>query len=77
MVAELEQVVLDAAIEAVYRNTGIQLKAAPGKKKGGRTIDAEITVEGYRKARFAAEQAAGFAAPAGTHDTIPVTVCPL
>ena len=53
--AEIDRDVLDAAIEAVYRNTGIQLKAAPGKKKGDRTIDAEITIEGYKKIRFAAE----------------------
>jgi hypothetical protein len=53
--AEIEQDILDAAIEAVYRTTGIKLKAAPEKKKGDRAIDAEITIEGYKKARFAAE----------------------
>jgi len=52
---EIERDVLDAAIEAVYRNTGIKLKAAPVKKKGARAIDAEITIEGYKKARFTAE----------------------
>ena len=53
--AEAEKDMLDAAIVAVYRTAGIKLKANPGAKKDGREIDAEITIEGYTKTRFAAE----------------------
>jgi hypothetical protein len=52
---ETEKSMLDAAIAAVYRTAGIQLKVKPETKKGKRVIDAEITIEGYNKPRFAAE----------------------
>lgn len=52
MEAEIERDVLDAAIAAVYRTTGIKIKATPQKKKGNKLIDAEITIEGYKQARF-------------------------
>jgi hypothetical protein len=50
-----EQHILNAAIEAVHRTTGIRLKAKPQIKKDGRLIDAEITIKGKKKPRFAAE----------------------
>ena len=53
--AEIERDVLDAAIAAVYRTTGITIKATPQKKKGGELVDAELTIDGYKKARFNAE----------------------
>jgi len=49
---EKEQTILDAAIAAVYRTTGIRLKVHPEIKKGNRILDTEITVEGYKKPRF-------------------------
>ena len=52
---EIERNVLDAAIAAVYRTTGIKIKATPQKKKGGELVDAELTIDGYKKARFNAE----------------------
>ncbi len=55
MDAEIEQDVLNAAIEAVNRTAGIKIKATPKKKEGDMLIDAELTIDGYKKARFAAE----------------------
>jgi len=52
---KIKRDILDAAIAAVYLTAGILLKATPQVKKGNRVIDAEITIEGYKKTRFAAE----------------------
>jgi hypothetical protein len=52
---EIERDVLDAAIAAVNRTTGIKIKATPQRKKAGKVIDAELTIEGYKQARFHAE----------------------
>jgi len=49
-----KQKILDAAIAAVNRAAEINLKAKP-VKKGNQEIDAEITIEGYKKARYTAE----------------------
>lgn len=50
----LEQEILNAAIAAVNRTAAIKLKARPAKK-GNREIDAEITIEGYKNTKYAAE----------------------
>ncbi len=52
---KIERELLDAAIAAVYLAAGIKLKAIHEVKKGNRVIDAEITIEGYKKIRFLAE----------------------
>jgi len=52
---ELERTVLEAAIAAVLRTAGIKLKAQTQLKRGNRLLDAEITVEGLKKVRFAVE----------------------
>ena len=46
---------LDVAIAAVKRTAGIQLKANTEIIQGRKEVDAEITIEGYKKPRFAAE----------------------
>ena len=55
METEIDRDVLDAAIAAVNRTTGIKIKATPQKKKGDKLIDAEITIDGHKQARFNAE----------------------
>jgi len=50
-----ERTILDAAIAAVYRTAGIKLKAHDEVRKGERILDAEITIEGNKKVRYAAE----------------------
>lgn len=52
--AALEQEILNAAIAAVNRTAAIKLKART-IKKGNQEFDAEITIEGYKKIRYAAE----------------------
>ncbi len=49
-----EQEILNAAIAAVNHTAKIKLKAKPAKK-GNQEIDAEITIDGYKKAKYAAE----------------------
>jgi hypothetical protein len=51
----IEQDMLDVAIAAVKRTAGIQLKANTKVIRGNKKIDAEITIEGYKKPRYAAE----------------------
>ena len=51
----IERVVLEAAIAAVHRTAGIKLKAKTEVKRGDRILDAEITLEGHKNARFAVE----------------------
>ena len=51
-----EQQLLQMAIEAFYRQTGLQLRAQAGDLDiGGRGIDAIVEVEGYKALRFTAE----------------------
>jgi len=52
---ELERTVLEAAIAAVHRTAGIKLKAQTEVKRRNKVLDAEITIEGHKKARFAVE----------------------
>jgi len=54
-IVEKEQVLLDAAIKAVNRTANVKLKANTGAKIKNKQIDAEITIEGYKKIHFAAE----------------------
>jgi hypothetical protein len=55
MKQDLEKTVLEAAIAAVHRTTGIELKANPEVKRGNRAIDAEIIIGGHKKTVYAAE----------------------
>ena len=55
VIVEKEQYLLDAAITAVNRTANIKLKATNGAKIKNKQIDAEITIEGYKKIHFAAE----------------------
>lgn len=54
-IVKKEQYLLDAAITAVNRTANIKLKATTGAKIENKQIDAEITIEGYKKIHFAAE----------------------
>ena len=52
---KLERTVLEAAIAAVYRTAGIKLKAQTEIKRRNMVLDAEIKIEGHKKARFTVE----------------------
>ena len=52
---ELETAVLEAAIAAVHRTAGIKLKVQQRAKRGKKILDAEIKIEGHKKALFTAE----------------------
>jgi hypothetical protein len=52
---KLERTMLEAAIAAVHRTAGIKLKAQMQVECGNRLLDAEITIEGLEKVRFAVE----------------------
>ena len=52
---ELNRTVLKAAIAAVNRTAGIKLKAQTVVKRRNKVPDAEITIEGLNKVRFAVE----------------------
>ena len=55
VIVEKEQYLLDAAITAVNRTANIKLKATTGPEIKNKQVDAEITIEGYKKIHFAAE----------------------
>lgn len=50
---ELERTMLEATLAAVHRTAGIKLKAQMQVKRGNRLLDAEITIDGLKKVRFA------------------------
>lgn len=52
---KLEKTVLEAAIAAVHRTAGIKMKIQTEVKRQNKVPDAEITIEGHKKARFAVE----------------------
>ena len=55
MKQDLEKTVLEAAIAAVHRTAGIELKAKAEVKRGNIIIDAEITIGGQKNKVYAAE----------------------